>query len=547
MSIVELTGFLGANLKKDRRYLPNEVGVNSVNQKPNGKGTLQPWRQPLSLVGPDVPSGRLTLYRLGREVASTTTFWLSTSAVSHWMRDFTAGANDTTERTAFTGSGSPKWTDNIIGLAGAPYPAATRELKVPQPTLPPTVALNADGPSGDARINSYVFTWVSDIGWESAPSPPTDAPSCKPGAILDLGVVESVPAGNYGVNRVRWYRTNVVGTTGAGEFFFIREYAVGTLGMQDDARKLNDLLPTDANNMWLSLSATASWITYCWNEFCAAIDGPEVCFSVPDTIYAYPLGNRYETGGKPLALAAMNGVLLAFTTTGAERFVGQDPEAMDQKPIALPVLVSQRSVAVGDVFVIWAASDGLWMWSVDGTLRNLIAGCMEPEHWAALVPSTIAGYLLPTDERTLYVGFYNDGTLKGFVIDLANPAGIYWLDKGYTSAFYDPLLRSLFVLDSATLKQWDKGPTNMTALHKSKVYRQGETAEGSALELMASGSVGVKVWTEPNGATSDATPLTLRINRNYTRGDLPMPDGVVGRDWQVEVSTAEEVQALVID
>jgi hypothetical protein len=366
----------------------------------------------------------------------------------------------------------------------------------------------------------------------------------KPGAILDLTINETVPAGNFGINRVRWYRTNVIASTDAAEYFFIREYASGASGMQDDARALGDRLATET---WISLSDAARWIVYCWNQFCAVIDGPEVCFSVRDTIYAYPLSQRYATGDRPIALAVFAGLLLAFTTTGAEVFTGQDPDGLDQKPVALPVLISQRSVATGDYFVIWAASDGLWRYSTDGGLVNLIANIMEPEHWTALVPSTIAGYLLMLDDRPCYVGFYNDGALKGFVIDLSNPNGIFWLDKGYTSAYWDPLLRKLFVLDGAILKQWDAGPTFMTALHKSRVYRQQEQAEPEWIELLASGQVATKVWTDKEGATSDSTPLELRLNRSLTRGVRNLPDNCVGRDWQVEVSTAESVQGLSID
>lgn len=544
MPIFELTGFVGANLKMEPRFLPNEVGVDSVNCKPNGKSTLQPWRQPLAISGPVIPALRKTIYRMGRTVSSLTDFWLSWTTFVQVMRDFTAGPDDTTERTVLTGFGSPKWTNNIIGLAGAPYPAGAREFQVPQPTLAPTAVLNADGPDGDARVLYYVFTWVNELGWESAPSPPVQAPAAKPGAVLDLGILESVPAGNFGINRVRWYRTNEIGTTDLADFFYLREYAEGAGGMQDDGRELGEALATGD---WLPLSATANWITYCWNSFCAAIDGPEVCFSVPDAIYAYPPLNRYKTGDKPIALAAFDGVLIALTTTGAERFVGQDPDAMDQKPMALPVLVSQRSLVVAKDFAMWATAKGLVMVAPTGEWKNLTSGIMEQAHWEALGPSTIAGYLLMLDGRPLYVGFCPDGNRPGFVLDPANPAGIYWLDKGYPAAYYDPLLGALFVLDGATLKQWDAGPTMMTCSHTSKVYRTEEQAEPQTIELMANGQANVLVYTNAPNTTSDTTPLVLRMDRNLTRGEATLPETVVGRDFQVVVTTSEEVQGVVGD
>jgi hypothetical protein len=177
--------------------------------------------------------------------------------------------------------------------------------------------------------------------------------------------------------------------------------------------------------------------------------------------------------------------------------------------------------------------------------RNLIADMMEPAHWSALVPSTIAGYLFELDERVLYVGFYNDGALKGFVIDPANPLGIYWLATGYSAAYWDPLLRELFVLDGSTLKQWDAGAALMTATFKSKVYRQIEQSEPEWLEVMASGNVGVKIYTEAPNSTDDNTALVLRMDATLTRGERNMPDTVVGRDFQVEVTTSREVQGVV--
>jgi hypothetical protein len=413
---------------------------------------------------------------------------------------------------------------------------------VPQPTLAPTAVLNSPGSTGDDRALYYVFTWVNDQGWESAPSPPVLGPLCKPGSVIDLGIIESVPAGNYGVNRVRWYRTNVIGATDMADFFFLREYAEGASGMQDDGRALGEALVTGD---WLSLSATASWITYCWNQFCAAIDGPEVCCSVRETIYAYPLTHRYKTGDKPIALVAFDGVLFALTVTGAERLVGQDPDALDQKPLALPVLVSQRSVVATKGFAIYASAKGLILVEPSGAYTNLTANCMEDTHWDALVPSTIAGTLCVVDKRVLYVGFYNDGALKGFVIDPASPQSIYWLAQGYSAAYWDPLLGAMFVLDGATLKKWDAGAEMMTATFKSKVYRQIEQGEPETIELMANGSAAVKVYTNAPSSVSDSTALVLRMDRTLTRGEHTLPETVVGRDFQLEVSTADEVHGLV--
>ena len=531
MALAELTGFLGANLKVHKRFLPPGIGVMSLNQKPSEEGDFRPWRVPLTIATSAIGGGRQTIYRMGRDVATPTSYWLSLTTVGHFVRAF--DASDPTERTAFTGSGSPKWTDNIMALTAAPYPNATRELAVPQPTVPPTVTLTTDGPSGDARRLAYVYTWVNDIGWESAPSPPFMAPSAKPGAVLALSVSESVPAGNYGVNRIRWYRTQVVAGTSEAEYLFLREYAIGASGMSDDARALGSILATET---WLPLSSDATWLTTCWNQFASALVGKTVRFCVPEIIYAWPLEHEYILASKPIAQAAFAQRLLVFTEAGAEQFTGSDPGAMDQKPMALAIIASQRSLVVGESFCIWAAKDGLWYYGVDG-YRCLTAGCMKASDWAALVPSTIAGYYFTMGDRPLYVGFYNDGALKGFVVDPSNPAGIYFLSTGYAAGYWDPLLRALFVLDGTTIKQWDAGAAFMTATFRGKVNRQTAYTEGEWLDILGEGASQLKVITDS----------TTPFNRSITTGQYRLPNGAGGQDWQLEVSTAGSVQGVVIE
>lgn len=542
MPILQETGFSGANLKVHKRFLPDGVGTLSMNQKPAEQGDFRPWRTALALAVTSVVSNAATIYRMGRSSASPTTFWLSWSTLVHVIRGF--DTSDPTERTYYTGDGVPKWTDNTIGLTPPLYPTTSRLLAVPQPTLVPGVALNADGPSGDARQLYYVFTWVNDIGWESAPSPPVLAPAAKPGAILDLTISEAVPAGNYGVNRVRWYRQEEAGDTETAPYFFLREYAVGAGGMQDDARALGEELATET---WIVLPNSATWLTQCWNQFAAAIVDKSVRFCEPGIIYAWPIGYELTFGGEtPLALAAFAQRLLVLTDGGAFVCTGSAPEGIDQKPMRLAVIVSQRSLVVGESFAMWAAKDGLWYYGVDG-YRNLVEACMTAEQWETLVPSTIVGTLLQLGERTLYFGSYNDGTLKGFIVDPSNPNGIYFLDKGYQAAYWDPLQRELFVLDAGTLKQWDAGAGFMTGTWRGKVHRQTEYAEGEWLEILSTGQVAIKVFNEASDDDDDDDPLQQNMSATFTRGQSRLPDGIGGRDWQLEFSTQGSVQGLVIE
>ena len=535
---------LGENRRKQARRLLPGVGVTCTNVKPSTNGIFRPWRVPLAVSpAPNIPSNRVTLYRMGRDTQSKSNFWLSWTGVVHAIRGF--DATDPTERTYYTDGTAPKWTDNIQALSGAPYPTASRLLAVPQPTVAPTVALSVDG-TGAERTVWYVYTWVNDIGWESAPSPATRSPAHRAGAVLNLTPNGTVPAGNYGVTKIRWYRTQTTGTLGEAEFFFLREYALGAAGQQDDARDVGaDVLPSSAENMRLPLPNTATCLTQCWNEFAAALVGKTVRFCEPGFIYSWPLSCEYIVNDTPVAIAVFSQRALVLTSAGAELFTGTDPEAMDQKPMALAPIVSARSLVVGETWCCWAAADGLWYYGIDG-YRNLVERSVDPAQWAALSPSTMHAHFLQVGDKQLIVVFYNDGTNKGLVVDPQNPEGVYFLSEGYTAAYWDKLLRRLFVLVGSSLREWDAGASFMSAVFKSQVFRQ-QNFEDSAewVELVGTGSMTVKVFTE-NPASPDAA-LIERMSRSLTTGVHTLPAAAVGRDWQVELNwTDGGFQALSI-
>ena len=130
MAILRLIGFSGENRALHPSLLPESVGTSSINQKP-GYGDLRPWKAPQS-VGVSVASGTKTIYRMGRTTKSDTQYWLRWPTVVHAVVGPNSG--DTNERTYYTGSGTPKWTDLAKAVAGSSYPNGYRELGVPAPS-----------------------------------------------------------------------------------------------------------------------------------------------------------------------------------------------------------------------------------------------------------------------------------------------------------------------------------------------------------------------------------------------------------------------------
>lgn len=528
MAVIRWAGFAGENRALHPKLLPDSVGVRSLNAKP-GRGDLRPWRNPLAVA--TVPAGRKTIYRMGRDVASDANYWLSWPTVVHAIRGFSS--DDTTEQTLYTGDGAPKVTDNVMGLSSAPYPTASRPLGLPAPATPLTVAKDSGTWTGSVTTSFYVYTYVNDWGWESAPSPPSVQHDRESDATATLSGFAAVPAGNYQVNRIRVYRTQT-GASGATEFFFLREIAYGTTTTTDDNRALGEILPTTT---WLPAPADLKYLTALWNGMAAGISGNGVRFCEAYVPYAWPIA--YEAippDSKPVALGVAGQTLLVLTTGRPLLLTGSGPESMDQAPLEFSqACVAPESVASMGAGVVWASNDGLCWWGPSTGPRILTAGVMTRDDWLALKPETVVGQMY----EGLYLGSYDDGAgRKAFLIDPANPTGLYFLDTGYEAMHFDELQDQLYVLNGTSVQRWDGGTTSMTVRCKSKVFRAPAPVNMACAEVVA-----------------DAYPVTLRVYADgviqhtqtvTSRNPFFLPSGFLALDWQFELEAAGAVQGIAV-
>lgn len=514
---VSLDGFAGSSLAPQARLLPRSVGVESVNQRP-GKGDLRGWKVPLAVA--TVAAAQQTIIRFGRDTVSDTATWRAWSTVVHAVRSLKA--DDPTERTYFTGSGAPKITDNTSGFT------VDRDMGVPAPVLVPTVTQITPGTGTTDETRYYVFTYVTDQGEESAPSPPSLAFVCRSGVtatIAGLGV--SGPGGNYGIDRKRIYRT-VVGQGGDTEYFFLREIAIGTASTTDDARTPGEVLVTQGNGVnrsWQPPPANLKHLTGLWNGMLAGISGRSVRYCEAYFPYAWPLA--YELAPPdvtPIALAAFEQTLVVATTGQPIIVQGTAPDAMDDKKLELDApCVSERSMQSMGHGACWASADGLAYVGSNGVRAIITADVLKRDDWQALNPSTIIGGQF----EGWYVGWYTQGSVKGFMIDPRNPTGIYWLEAGYAASFYDRLQQALFVYSGTSIQKWNGGASWMTARFRSKAFVMPAPVNMGFGEVVA-----------------DAYPVTFRLFADgvikHTRSvvdrrPFTLPSGYLADDYQLEV------------
>ena len=528
MAVIALAGFAGENRAIHPKLLPDAVGVTSRNQKP-GRGDLRSWKQPTTVA--NVPAGRQTIYRMGRDVASDTQYWLSWPTFVHAVRGFDAA--DTTERTYYTGDGVPKVTDNLSldGVDPQDNPSAWRPLGIPAPATALLIATDTGTWTGDQTTYFYVYTYVNDWGWESAPSPVSlqnDRPSDATAVVSGFA---APPAGNYQINRIRIYRTQT-GASGSTEFFFLREIAYGTTSTADDNRTLGEVMATTT---WATPPSDLSFLTSLWNGMLAGISGNAVRFCEPYTPYAWPVAyDVVPPDSKPVGIGVFGQSLVVLTTGRPLLVAGSSPEAMDQQLLEIPqACVAPKSIVSMGNGVAWASEDGLCWFGANGA-SIMTAGIMTREDWQALVPSSIIGKMF----EGLYFGSYDDGSgRKGFMIDPSEPRGIYFLDAGYVAMHFDELKDQLYVLSGTSVQKWDAG-SPYTYRFRSKVFKGPKPSNFACCEVVA-----------------DAYPVTVRFygdgvlkhTKSVTSRDpFRLPAGFRATDWQIEVEGTNPVQSVMM-
>jgi hypothetical protein len=448
---------------------------------------------------------------MGRDVASDTNYWLTWTTDVHVVRG--PNASDSAEQTYFSGSGTPKWTDTTQALATYPYPTAARELGIPAPNAACTLALitvtlaagsftianvyiiatvgttdftligatantvglsfTATGVgSGTGTCTSgnlltetryYTYTYVTDIGEESAPNASPTSITCKTDATLTVSNLAAVPNGNYGVNRIRIYRTQT-GAAGDTDFFFLREISSTLTSTTDDGRSLAEVMPSTT---WLQPPADLSWLTGLWNGMMAGISGRSVRFCEAYKPYAWPIA--YEilpTEVTPVALRTFGQSLVILTNGSPIVVTGGSPDAMDEQPVEFyQSCVAPLSAVDMGYGVAWASPDGLAFIGPGGP-KMLTEGVMTRDDWQAINPSSIVGCMY---ERR-YLGFYTvAGVRKGFVMDPMNPGGLYFMDFGVDALYLDSLQDTLYVLDGVNVQKWDASNTFKTATFRGKL------------------------------------------------------------------------------
>jgi len=429
MLIAAWSNFFGANLRADKKRLPEGFGVNCVNLRP-GAANLGGWREASTVVTTGGVTPLISAYRMNRAVVSDTSAWLQWTVDVDVVRSLIA--NDTTEEIYYTGDGAPKRTDNVLGLPATPQPAASRPLGIPKPTTAMNATLDVAG-SGADETRVYVDTFKNNQGREGAPGLPRSI-VVPGGSTVDLDTFDPVPGGHPDVT-LRCIYVSVDGS----EYALVAEIAVATTAHTDTGSR-GRILESGGSELkpaWEMPPSNLKGLISLWNGMIGGFFGKSYAICEPYKPWAWPVKYQAALPDDIVGTGKWLQNWLILTTAQPFLLTGASPLGMGEQPIEFDQsCTSKRSIAGVNGGVAWGSPNGLCFIG-EGVRPNVVtADMLTPEQWSAMAPSTLIG----TRYEDQYIGFYDDGNgLKGFMIDPRNPRGIIFLTQGARGVFYDPI------------------------------------------------------------------------------------------------------------
>lgn len=403
MTAVRIEQFLGSRPVISDWLLPQNAGSEARNCKVRS-GSILPIIQPRLIH--QLPAGTPTQRFFYRIVTVAGEVWFTHANADVSLVESPL-VNDTYRRIYWTIPGARPRYSTASRIAAGEDPYYLGIAAPPRLTVTP--------PDGDTKeTRSYVYTRVSSMGEESAPSAPRVASGDPSGiwALTDLGGEVSDPA-NYDLEKIRIYRT-VTGTTTAGNYFFVAELPIDAVLYNDNVSNataaLNNVLSTgDGGQPPTGLSN----LTVMPNGFLVGSVGRDIWFSEPWKPHSWPAKNVISVDADVVAFAVVGTTLFILTNSTPYLATGVRPEAISlSRTQTVAPCVSRRSVVTHpQLGVLYASHNGLIRLTPGGAelvTRDLI----DEREWGFLVPNTLSAAL----DDVFYIAYNENG--NGFLIDV---------------------------------------------------------------------------------------------------------------------------------
>jgi len=428
-------------------------------------------------------------------------------------------------------------------------PATWYRVGVPAPTNAPIIesATNEyteeelEEIDDEARI--YVFTYVTDTGEESAPSPASAIVYTTPDKStvkLTSMLTDTQASTGRLIKKKRIYRS-LTDSSGNANLYFVGEILASAQTFTDsiNGSDLNTLdpLPTitwDEPRKNLSgLGVTPKGVNYAFTEKIA-------CFSEPYYPYAWPRDYEVTLQYDIVAMGHYENYIICATTGTPYLITGIDPSAttVDELPLNEPC-ISKRSMVSMATCVCYASPNGIVM-AYGATAKLVSDAFFDKDTWNALNPSSIHA----VEHRGKYLFFYDNGTKKGaYLFDPQQvDFGIVELNMWYKAATRHHQTDQLYFLgDANTVYHFNDVAQNKKPFTwRSKLFDlTGDGARMLCARVVANdyNDLTFKVF-------ADGELITSR--KVTSRKPFRLPNHSNRYAWQIEITGTSAISDIVL-
>ncbi|MCT4627936.1 hypothetical protein [Halodesulfovibrio sp.] len=519
-----IAGFIGTTPRKDDKLLPTHAATRAHNCKLE-RGHIS-FLHSLKQIEPCTAPDAVSFYKMR---SGTFLFF------DH-MTEVIESAVTASGRVFVTGDEYPKQiTKNGDTVS---------RLGMPRPSNSLGVSVTGSVSSGAeiVRSTSYVYTYVSEDGAESEPSPPTPVVDVKEGQGCNLTGFTLPDLAGVTIKSFRLYRTNV-GTNGA-EFQLV-PYSANSADIPKTATSFADsvldvnlsseILPTEG---WERLPDDAHSICLGMFGIYFAAKGKDIYVSETNIPYAYPPAYRRAVPYDLVSLAVADNLVYALTTGIPYALSGSSPESMGQAPIAEgQACVARKSALAVSGGVLYATPDGIGFLTAAG-FKLVSQTLYTREQWRSLKPEQMVG-AVHDGEYILFRAGCSDGHIYNM-----ERADIRTFDFGVTvlDVHRDLEEDALYILgekdgEKAVFK-WGAGEP-VPYVWQSKLFYSEKAMNMGAIRV--------------SGGVNASTPCVVTVKSSKTEQQLTVtrPDlvmrlrsGIADHAWSITVSGTGVVSSI---
>jgi hypothetical protein len=296
---------------------------------------------------------------------------------------------------------------------------------------------------------NYVYTFVNDLGEESAPSLPSATILRPDGVSVTITTPTGTPTGvdgDYFITTKRIYRA-ATGSTGTA-YRFVAEIPISQADYVDvltDA-ELGEVLQSD---VWTLPPDDLRGILALPNGVMVGFRRNQLCFSAQNQPHAWPVEYRLNTDTDIVGIGNIDTTVVIGTESFLYVASGNDPAAYSMSKFEVPHAASSKlSFAyITGLGVVFSGPDGLMVCAGIGQVKNLTQTVFTRRQWQALDPTSIASVA----HNDIYFMFWQSGSAQGcYAVDLRPDGfGIVQMAFHASAAYVDPIEDKMYlVLDT---------------------------------------------------------------------------------------------------